>query len=122
MNLYINWKYKNFLDILSLKINPEDFIKIKAKLDAKNYRKAMKFEFLKEDEIYELYKDKPILVSHELALSIIDKRKPLGLFYEKADDVYIGIDNLSSDAWVEEFDNKRACLKWLNGADVEDCL
>lgn len=42
------------------------------------------------------------------------KYRPLGLFYEIGSDNYIGIDNSTGDALVEEFETKAACLEWLN--------
>lgn len=52
-------------------------------------------------------------VSSEEALKIIETRKPLGLFYCIDDDVYIGIDNQTGDAWTEDFKSLSACKKWL---------
>lgn len=43
------------------------------------------------------------------------KYEPLGLYYaydEKAD-VYVGCDNSSGDAWVEEFVSESECILWL---------
>lgn len=38
---------------------------------------------------------------------------PLGLFYLQDGKKWIGIDNSTGYAWVEEFDTKEACLFWL---------
>lgn len=62
-------------------------------------------------------------VSPQEARKIIETREPLGLFYRHDYDtnVYVGIDNSTGDAWVEEFTDIRACARWLTlkweGAD-----
>lgn len=38
---------------------------------------------------------------------------PPGLYYTKENGIYIGIDNSTGHAWVEEFNSRRKCLKWL---------
>lgn len=59
-------------------------------------------------------KEKPQKITHEQALEVIDTRKLLGLFYFAAPTgVWIGIDNLTGNAWTEEFHRKRKCLAWL---------
>lgn len=59
-------------------------------------------------------------VTHDLAISIIDNRKPIGKFYEIDGDKHIGIDNTIGEALVEVFDTKEKCLDWLNGKELED--
>ncbi len=54
-------------------------------------------------------------INREEASKIIETRKPLGLFYEVDGDLHVGIDNSTSDAWVEEFETKEECLDWLRG-------
>lgn len=60
-------------------------------------------------------------ISEDEALSIIKTREPEGLFYNISKDnitnkiVYQGIDNLSGDAWTEEFKSLTACKEWLGG-------
>lgn len=58
---------------------------------------------------------KPVItkISPKQAADIIDKRKPRGLFYMLENGRYIGIDNSTGDAWVEEFSNLRNCKRWL---------
>lgn len=53
------------------------------------------------------------LITQEEAKEIIDTRQPIGLFYEVDGDWYVGIDNSTGDAWVEEFKTKEECLAWL---------
>lgn len=48
-----------------------------------------------------------------LAERIIENRKPLGLFWTKENDWYIAIDNLTGDAWCEEFVTREKCLEYL---------
>lgn len=40
---------------------------------------------------------------------------PRERFYFHSDGKWIGLDNRSSDAWVEEFDSEEECLSWLRG-------
>ena len=47
-----------------------------------------------------------------LADEIIKTRKPLGLFYYREyNNIIIGIDNLTGDTWVEEFNNLEQEIK-----------
>lgn len=40
--------------------------------------------------------------------------EPRGLFYKTVNkSLYIGIDNLTGDAWTEEFNTLENCVKWL---------
>jgi len=52
-------------------------------------------------------------ISASQAECIMWSREPLGLFYLKIDDVYVGIDNSNGNAWTEEFPNLRKCKRWL---------
>lgn len=57
-------------------------------------------------------------ITSEEANKIIETGKPLGKFYEvdfEAEEIiYIGIDNTTGDAWVEEFEDIEECICWLN--------
>lgn len=44
---------------------------------------------------------------------VIETRRPLGLFYVHENGVYVGIDNSTGHAWVEEFASLRQCKEWL---------
>ena len=44
---------------------------------------------------------------------VIETRRPLGLFYVHENGVYVGIDNSTGHAWVEEFTSLRQCKEWL---------
>lgn len=56
-----------------------------------------------------------------LADEIIETRKPLGLFYYREyNNIIIGIDNSTGDAWIEEFNNLEECKKWLIGEEATD--
>lgn len=48
------------------------------------------------------------------------KYKPIGRFYTKEGELYIGIDNSTGDAWTEEFKTKASCFKWLEGERARD--
>lgn len=58
-------------------------------------------------------KKKSIKITNTEASKIIENRTPLGCFYFKDGDKFIGIDNRTGDAWTEEFDNEEDCLNWL---------
>ena len=55
------------------------------------------------------------LISSELADQIIDEHQPEGLFYLQKGEIFIGIDNSTGDAWVEEFGSIAEVVSWLNG-------
>lgn len=48
------------------------------------------------------------------------KYKPLGYYYVESDGTYMGIDNSTGNAWVEDFDNLADCIAWLNGDDSDN--
>lgn len=52
-------------------------------------------------------------VSNEKANEIINTRKPLGLFWTREKQWFVGIDNSTGDAWTECFKSKKECFKWL---------
>ena len=41
--------------------------------------------------------------------------EPLGLFYWREADLWVGIDNSTGHAWTEEFGTQAKCLDWLKG-------
>ncbi len=47
------------------------------------------------------------------AEALIKARRPIGLFYVHQDGIYIGIDNSTGHAWVEEFTSLYKCKEWL---------
>lgn len=56
------------------------------------------------------------VITHKEASEIIKTREPRGLFLEHLDSgKCVGIDNLTGDAWVEEFDDETTCYQWLAG-------
>lgn len=55
----------------------------------------------------------PREINKRTAYRIIDTRLPHGLFFLKEGTGYTGIDNLTGEAWTEEFQTKEDCLKWL---------
>lgn len=40
--------------------------------------------------------------------------RPLGKFYLEENGLFIGIDNETGEAWVEEFETLESCIDWLN--------
>ena len=58
-------------------------------------------------------------VSRKEAIEIIEHRGCRGLFVEEDGGTYIGIDNSTGDAWVEEFPDLTECLMWLADAKEE---
>lgn len=57
----------------------------------------------------------PKKITTKEASNIINKRKPLGLFWFEVDGTYVGIDNKSGDAFTENFKNQGRCIQWLIG-------
>jgi hypothetical protein len=56
-------------------------------------------------------------VTPEAAQNIVMKRTPTGKFYTVEGGLYVGIDNSHGEAWTEDFNNFRICVRWL--ADEE---
>ncbi len=61
--------------------------------------------------------DKPQEVTQQEAMQIIESFQPLGCFYLKDGNWYVGIDNRTGDAWTEDFPSKEKCLRWLMSAE-----
>ena len=72
-------------------------------------------------------------ITKQEMLNLIEKRLPKGKFYSydfsqeqievldsgfkkihEQEEIVIGCDNSSGDAFVEEFEGERSCLKWLS--------
>lgn len=53
-------------------------------------------------------------ISQGLASHIIEKRNPLGLFWTMEKGLYIAIDNLTGDAWCEDFKTREECFEYLS--------
>lgn len=71
-----------------------------------------------EEQAKELYKEADVngckRITSKEADFIIDFRKPLGMFYLKSEnDLYVGIDNRTGDAWTEDFKSLSTCKNWL---------
>lgn len=49
---------------------------------------------------------------------LIETRRPTGLFYVHQDGIYMGIDNSTGRAWVEEFTSLHQCKGWLRSPSV----
>lgn len=58
-------------------------------------------------------------ITTDEAIKIIDTRFPLGLFYHRDGDIFVGIDNTTNEAWTEEFANIEDCRNWLNGEEKD---
>lgn len=43
--------------------------------------------------------------------------EPIGLFWHKDSDIFVGVDNSTGDAWTEGFTTLEDCLAWLKGDD-----
>lgn len=68
------------------------------------------------NELFELWSfmhDKKI--SNKQAVDIINTRTNKGCFWLIEKGKFIGIDNCTGDAWVEEFNTLQKCKAWLNG-------
>ncbi|OHW62930.1 hypothetical protein EUAN_07140 [Andreesenia angusta] len=60
------------------------------------------------------------LITNDIALKIIDSRKPLGAFYTiEQSGTYVGIDNTTGDAWTEDFERLEDCLNWLDDKEAK---
>lgn len=46
-----------------------------------------------------------------------DNYTPIGRFYVKDGDVYVGVDNSTGDAWTEDFTTLEDCIEWLKGGE-----
>lgn len=62
---------------------------------------------------------KPLEITEQTAKRIIESRYPIGIFYFKDKDIFIGIDNSNGDSFVEEFKDLDTCLAWLNYDFIE---
>lgn len=60
------------------------------------------------------------IINNKDAENIINKRIPKGLFLIFEHESYTGIDNKTGDAWVEQFENLKNCLKWLGGYEINE--
>ena len=69
---------------------------------------------LEREESY-IKNKKLIRVPEHIAIKIIDERSPLGLFWVKEEQWYVGIDNSRGEALCEEFKTKEECFRWLIG-------
>ena len=56
---------------------------------------------------------KVIEITNKEAEDIINSRKPLGKFLFKENNLYVGIDNETGEAWTEDFYNYEDCIEWL---------
>jgi hypothetical protein len=59
-------------------------------------------------------------LTKEQASEVIETRTPVGRFYTKEGELFIGIDNSTGDAWTEEFKTKASCFKWIEGGRARD--
>ena len=64
----------------------------------------------------------PLLTSADRIRKVVETRMPHGLMwaYDGQSGKFIGVDNRTGEAWVEEFDRKRQCLEWLKGKTDEE--
>lgn len=60
-----------------------------------------------------------IEISSFEATEIIKSKSPIGKFYRKENNLFIGIDNETGDAWVEEFQTLENCFSWLYGQEIK---
>lgn len=60
-----------------------------------------------------------IEITQEEAEQIIENYYPLGKFYRKEGNLFIGIDNETGDAWTEEFKSQEECFIWLYREEKE---
>ena len=53
------------------------------------------------------------------SFTIIEKREPRGLFLYDTGVEIVGVDNLTGDAWTEEFPDHEECVDWLLSPEKE---
>ena len=60
-------------------------------------------------------KNRIVEINEDQALRIIEKRLPVGrfFFYDNSIGKFIGLDNSTSECWVNEFYDKEDCILWL---------
>lgn len=63
-----------------------------------------------------------IQVSKNRAVEIISSYSPIGKFFTVDHGLYVGIDNQTGEAYVEEFETLDACFKWLCSELVENAV
>lgn len=54
-------------------------------------------------------------VSIAAAGRIIESREPRGLFWTAQGGRFVGIDNITGDAWTEDFKTREECFEFLEG-------
>ena len=61
-------------------------------------------------------------INHQEADAIICNplKADLGLFLHKDGNFYVGIDNTTHDAWVEDFATRKECEDWLVGKNFDE--
>lgn len=58
-----------------------------------------------------------VKTSHNDMLKIIEEREPLGKFYEFDNNIWVGVDNQTGDAWTEDFTNFDDMAHWMINSD-----
>ena len=103
------------MDITSFRNKPNDV----SILIAKSKQLLKDVEELNPIEFTKKYGGKMIIkkVSSKVALSIIEKNEPRGLFYYKFGNLYIGIDNSTGNSWTQKFKKYKNCKRWLTGGN-----
>lgn len=64
---------------------------------------------VKDAELKREYK----IVSEEDMMDIVINSVPIGRFVTYEGNRIVGCDNMTGDAWTEDFDTLEACEKWL---------
>lgn len=59
-------------------------------------------------------------ITPKQAIDIISTREPKGLFFIEGIKKYVGIDNQTGDAWVEEFPTAGGAIAWAIGYEEEE--
>lgn len=59
-------------------------------------------------------------ITEEAGFKVITSREPMGRFYYKEGNRWIGLDNRSGDCWTEAFGTKAECLAWLTDEEEDD--
>ncbi|HAT4069829.1 MAG: hypothetical protein E6363_01015 [Enterobacter sp.] len=89
-------------------------LKLFKDIDVKKIEEYKEFKIDRQIKRIKKQKEKKFTkVSTTTANEIINTRKPLGLFWTREKQWFVGIDNSTGDAWTECFKSKKECFKWL---------
>lgn len=76
---------------------------------------------MKHEAVLKLSKEGILFIDNETADKIIEYSEPKGQYVTIEDNQFVAIDNLSGDAWTEDFEFLDTAVDWLKGKiDTEE--